>query len=45
MYYNLSKNYTGTINVLDAFGEYKHWRLDGYDSMAQTHAQATNVNW
>ena len=45
MYYDLSKDYNGTINVLDAYGEYKHWRLDGYDSMPQTHAQATNVNW
>lgn len=45
MYYNLSKNYDGTILGLDAYGEYKHWRPDGYDSMPQTHAQANNVNW
>ena len=45
MWYDLTKNYSGTINVLDAYGEYKHLRTDGYDSMPQTHAQATGVNW
>lgn len=45
MYYDLSKDYNGTINVLDAYGRYKHRRADGYDSMPNTHAQATDVNW
>lgn len=44
MYYDLSKETTNTVTVLDAYGNYRHRILLGYETTGNTHAQA-NVRW